>query len=141
MLLVGDKIECKLEMGGVIKVGEVCEVTGIDNNCIEFKFRELHKGVMSYDEFEKYFNKYEKQKTVWTKWVKRQVYPSNVLFEYRTNWRTVQVRIKKDGKVYKGSCTCHKDDVFDIDKGIELAYARAELEKILDKLSNLSEEM
>ena len=57
MLLVGDKIECKLEMDGVIKVGEVCEITDINKTRIEFKFQKYHKGVVSYDEFEMYFDK------------------------------------------------------------------------------------
>ena len=139
MLLVGDKIECKLEMGGVIKVGEVCEVTNFNNNCIEFKFRELHKGVMSYDEFEKYFVKQENKG--WSKWIYRTVPLNDKGFEYRTNGKTVQVRIKGKYGVYKGSCTCYKTDAFDLNKGIKLSYIRANIDGVKKMEKYLLKEM
>lgn len=62
MLVKGDFIKLEKSMGDFNNVGEVCEVIDIDDNCvISFKFGNgMHKGCMSYNEFEEYFSKVEK---------------------------------------------------------------------------------
>ena len=56
MIKVGDKIVLKKEMGAFKNIGEKCEVIGVEDNVISFKFGGgLHCGCMSEDELEKYF--------------------------------------------------------------------------------------
>ena len=63
MLAKGDKIRLVNPMGAFTNVGEVCDVTDVaDNGVISFKFGGRHMGCMSYDEFEKYFEKVEEKK-------------------------------------------------------------------------------
>lgn len=58
MLAKGDKIRLVKPMGAFVNVGEVCDVMEVtDNGVISFKFGGVHMGCMSYDEFEKYFEK------------------------------------------------------------------------------------
>lgn len=66
MLAKGDKIRLVKPMGAFVNVGEVCDVMEVtDNGVISFKFGGVHRGCMSYDEFEKYFEKVvEEQKNV-----------------------------------------------------------------------------
>lgn len=61
MLKKGDKIVLMKPMGEFDNVGEVCTVTKVlDDGTISFAFGHgLHLGVMSEDEFEKYFKVYE----------------------------------------------------------------------------------
>lgn len=63
MLAKGDKIRLVNPMGAFTNVGEVCDVLdATDNGVITFKFGGRHMGCMSYDEFEKYFEKVEEKK-------------------------------------------------------------------------------
>ena len=61
MLVKGDKIRLVKSMGMFTNVGEICEVHNVDaDGNITFKFGGgMHKGYMSPDEFEKYFEKVE----------------------------------------------------------------------------------
>lgn len=61
----GDKIVLKEKMGVFDNIGEICEVTSVDNGVISFAFGNgLHLGCMSEDEADKYFVKYvEEPKT------------------------------------------------------------------------------
>lgn len=62
MLVKGDKIRLVKPMGAFVNVGEVCDVMEVtDNGVISFKFGGVHMGCMSYDEFEKYFEKVEEK--------------------------------------------------------------------------------
>ena len=63
MLVKGDKIRLVNPMGAFTNVGEVCDVLDVtDNGVITFKFGGRHMGCMSYDEFEKYFEKVEEKR-------------------------------------------------------------------------------
>jgi hypothetical protein len=61
MLVKGDKIRLVKSMGAFTNVGEICEVHNVDEDGnITFKFGGgMHKGYMSSDEFNKYFEKVE----------------------------------------------------------------------------------
>lgn len=61
MLKKGDKIQLLKPMGMFDNIGEVCEVVNVlDDGTISFSFGNgLHMGVMSEDEFGKYFKYYE----------------------------------------------------------------------------------
>lgn len=58
MLVKGDKIRLVKPMGAFTNVGEVCDVLDVDQNgVISFRFGGYHKGMMSHEEFERYFEK------------------------------------------------------------------------------------
>ena len=59
-MIVGDRIKLLHKMGAFDNIGEICEVTDItEDGVICFKFGGCHLGCMSYNEFEKYFEKVE----------------------------------------------------------------------------------
>jgi hypothetical protein len=65
MLVKGDKIKnIKQIEGAPVKVGEICEVTAIYNDVIQFKFGNgMHMGSMNQKEYEEYFEKVEPVKS------------------------------------------------------------------------------
>ena len=73
-MIKGDKIRLKAKMGVFDNIGEICEVTDVnDGGVICFKFGNgRHLGCMSFDEYEKYFELVEEEKEpvkrVWSKW-------------------------------------------------------------------------
>ena len=128
-MIKGDKIRLVKEMGAFKNVGEVCEVTDIaEGGVISFRFGGVHLGCMSYDEYEKYFEKVEEPvKREWSDWDVDRIgfYDLNnklqiITIRYRENGKKVQVR----SGAYKSESTCCKEDVFDFDKGFELAVKR-----------------
>lgn len=59
----GDKIKLVREMGMFNNIGEVCDVVDIANGLIYFRFGNgMHLGIMSPDEADRYFEKYEEPK-------------------------------------------------------------------------------
>lgn len=128
-MIKGDKIRLINPMGAFTNVGEVCEVTDIaEGGIISFRFGGVHLGCMSYNEYEKYFEKVDYvEKNNWTEWYKDDIsfYDMNdevVTIEilYRDNGRKVQVKYDS----YRAESTCNKVDAFDFDKGFELAMKR-----------------
>lgn len=68
MITNGSKIQLVSPMGVFTNVGEVCEVIDINTYggvvSISFKFGNgRHLGVMSFDEYQKYFKEYEEVET------------------------------------------------------------------------------
>lgn len=128
-MITGDKIKLVKPMGAFTNVGEVCEVTDVaEGGIISFRFGGVHLGCMSYNEYEKYFEKVDYvEKKNWTEWYKDDIsfYDLNddvVTIEilYRDNGRKVQVKYDS----YRAESTCNKVDTFDFDKGFELAMKR-----------------
>lgn len=133
-MIIGDKIKLVKPMGAFINVGEICPVTDIKDGLIEFTFSSgKHLGYMSYNEFEKYFvyatEEAEEKKTrrSWTDWTPTEIeirvpdggsIRTRVL--YRNNGKIVQ------GKMlgYKAKASCHKDDIFKIEMGLEIVKQR-----------------
>ena len=83
----GDKIRLVNPMGCFTNIGEVCEVTKVDGEEIQFKFGGFHLGCMSHDEFAKYFVKCEEPRKVSEDDVKR-------MFELKTQ-KSFEDNIKK----------------------------------------------
>ena len=125
MIIKGDKIKLIQKIGSFDKVGDVFEVTGVDNGVVSFKCN-YGTGCMSYDEFEKYFEKVKPVvKKPWTDWKsirsgERSEDGRNIIIQVRENGKKVQVR----GCGYKAEATCCAEDTFDFNKGFELAKRR-----------------
>lgn len=128
-MIKGDKIRLVKPMGTFKNVGEVCKVTDIaEGGVISFRFGGVHLGCMSYDEYEKYFERVEIPiKREWSDWNSGQI----EFFDLNNMLRSITVRYRNNGKkvqarsgAYKSESTCYKTDIFNFDKGFELAVKR-----------------
>lgn len=129
-MIKGDKIKLVRKMGVFDNIGEICEVTDIqEGGVICFKFGGCHLGCMSYDEYEKYFEKVETPvRRTWSKWSLpfEMTFPDIrggkkiIAYQSRTNGKKVQVR----SGAFRAEATCCKDDTFDFEKGLALAKSR-----------------
>lgn len=128
-----------------VKVNELCEVVNVgDKGVISFKFGNgKHLGIMTYNEFEEYFTLYEDEKPVkpirvWSKWKCcgdiNIMNDEKIELECRNNNKKVEVRtIDICGGNIKAAASCHNNDKFKFEKGLELAKARLKL-KLLKML-------
>ena len=134
-MIKGDKIRLKAKMGVFDNIGEICEVTDVnDGGVICFRFGNgRHLGCMSFDEYEKYFELVEEEKEpakrVWTKWKHYYLnfydpkgYDVDLNTFVRENGKHVQIKLT-DGSL-KASATCRNDDEFLFEKGLNLAERR-----------------
>lgn len=129
-MIKGDRIKLVKKMGMFDNIGEICEVTDIqEGGVICFKFGGCHLGCMSYDEYEKYFEKVEEPvKRTWSEWSDYHILyltdllgsPRSLSWQYRYNGKKIQVR----SGAFKVETTCYKDDIFDLSKGLNLAKKR-----------------
>lgn len=113
------------------KVGEIYEVSSILDKAFLLKDVEtkIAVGVVSYEDFEKYFVKIEGFKG-WTPWTMFVGFNGQCDCMYRTNGKKVQVKFLTD-KVRAEAC-CNKEDDFNLSFGIQIAYLRC-LNKVLAK--------
>lgn len=118
---------------------------------------------MSFDEYTKFFAvvevpKMEKEKSnkpVFTEW---EIFDSSFdklddaginhyPYEYCTNGKVVKVRkhylpgIKKDCEILVGKASCYNKDVFDLKKGIRLAYARCKTKETKEQINKLGQKL
>ena len=146
-MIKGDKIKLVHKMGVFDNIGEICEVTDIqEGGVICFKFGGCHLGCMSYDEYEKYFEKVEiPTKRTWSKWdlpfemTFSDIRGSKKTINYqsRTNGKKVQVR----SGAFKAEATCCKDDVFDFEKGLALAKSRLIVKYLDNQVKSIAKAM
>lgn len=146
-MIKGDKIKLVHKMGVFDNIGEICEVTDIQKGgVICFKFGGCHLGCMSYDEYEKYFEKVETPvKRTWSKWnLPFEMTFSDIRggkktisYQSRTNGKKVQVR----SGVFKAEATCRKDDVFDFEKGLALAKSRLIVKYLDNQVKSIAKAM
>lgn len=143
-MIKGDRIKLVKPMGVFTNIGEICEVVDVaEGGVISFRFGGCHLGCMSYDEYLKYFESViieEKKPRVWTEW-------KSFGFEYydlRNELHRCFAWYKHNGKRIKvkstdwevqAETTCHYEDEFDFEKGLNLAQMRL-IVKILDKQVN-----
>lgn len=125
MLVKGRKIKMVKAMPNFNKVGQEFEVTDIKDGAIFFKCN-FGAGLMSYKEYKEYFKEVEVLQ--WSEWFTALI--SEEQIKYRTNRKEVQVKYLD----LIGIAKCHDEDTFDLSKGIELAYQRAKINKILADL-------
>lgn len=146
-MIKGDRIKLVKKMGVFDNIGEICEVTDIqEGGVICFKFGGYHLGCMSYDEYEKYFEKVEiPTKRTWSKWD----LPFEMTFsDIRGSKRTISYQSRTNGKkvqvrsgVFKAEATCCKDDVFDFEKGLTLAKSRLIVKYLDNQVKSIAKAM
>lgn len=146
-MIKGDRIKLVKKMGVFDNIGEICEVTDIqEGGVICFKFGGYHLGCMSYDEYEKYFEKVKTPvKRTWSKWSS----PFEMTFsDIRDGKRTISCQSRTNGKkvqvrsgVFKAEATCCKDDVFDFEKGLTLAKSRLIVKYLDNQVKSIAKAM
>lgn len=128
----GDKIQLVNPMGCFTNIGEVCEVTKVDGEEIQFKFGGFHLGCMSHDEFAKYFVKCEEPRKVSEDDVKMLLAHSEItvltVFDKCT---IVAVRLP-NGFIITESSACVDPLNYDVELGKEIC-----MKNIEDKLYEL----
>lgn len=145
-MIKGDRIKLVKKMGVFDKIGEICEVTDIqEGGVICFKFGGCHLGCMSYDEYEKYFEKVETPvKRTWSEWNLDEISFTDIngkiktgYYRYRNNGKKVQVKCTG----FKAEATCCKDDVFDLEKGLALAKIRLIVKYLDNQVKSIARAM
>lgn len=145
-MIKGDRIKLVKKMGVFDNIGEICEVTDIqEGGVICFKFGGCHLGCMSYDEYEKYFEKVETPvKRTWSEWELGEINFTDIngkkktgWYRYRNNGKKVQVKCGG----FKAEATCCKDDVFDLEKGLALAKSRLIVKYLDNQVKSIAKAM
>ena len=166
MLLVGSYVKLTKKPYESFPVPEsmLGKVIQIEKDNILVKYANMNM-VMSFDEYDKYFtsvdvpNPYNvspvKFHPVFTEW---KIFDSSFdkldgaginhyPYEYCTNGKVVKVRkhylpgLKKDREILVGKASCCNEDVFDLKKGIYLAYARCKTKETKEKINKLTQEL
>lgn len=135
MLVNGDKIKLIKPMGAFTNVGEVCNITSIaEDGTISFRFGHggVHLGCMSYNEFEKYFEKVEPAPTVTQEQIDELIDNSDIkVLTVFGKCTIVSVQLP-NGFVLTHSSACVSPENYDEALGTEIC-----LKKIKDKLWEL----
>lgn len=143
MLITGDRFEMVNPIEGFNQVGDTFEVIKVlENGTITFKAG-YGTGVMSIDEFDKYFQKVlTSKKKEWTDWITYDDEESLFCdgYEYKTNGQKVIVREGGEGSL-KASSSCHPNDVFDLRKGYDLAHVRLEAKVANNRVKHVLKSM
>lgn len=146
-MIKGDKIKLVKPMGAFKNVGEICEVVDVaEGGVISFKFGNgMHLGCMSYDEYEKYFEKVElPEKREWSNWKSTDISFCNldgdteeIIIQCRDNGKKVQVKFDD----LRSESTCCNTDVFVFMKGFELATKRLIVKYLSNQVKTLARKM
>lgn len=170
MLKIGDEIKY-VNANPFIEfpLGTVCKVTNIKDTAIEivgdYKVNGnvigKIQGVMSYDEYEKYFEKSFEKTHEWTDWTKLNVsdictkcgccgieiccnYGNDENIYYKHNGKRLVMKtavypnvVYPNGKVIRVYANCSPVDTFDVNTGIKVALMRLEKKLAKDKISYL----
>lgn len=135
-IVKGDKIRLVKPMGVFTNVGEVCDVIDVnESGVISFRFGNgMHMGCMSYDEFTKYFEKYEEPKnnTVTSEMIEEIMNHSKVIVSTVFDKCTVVSCKLPNGFVIVEYSACVDPKNYDEDMGVEIC-----MKKIVDKVWEL----
>lgn len=166
MLLVGSyvKLTKKPYESFPVDTTMLGKVIQIEKDNILVKYANMNMA-MSFDEYDKYFtsadapNPYAvspvKFHPVFTEW---KIFDSSFdeldkagvnhySYEYCTNGKVVKVRkhylpgLKKDREILVGKASCCNEDVFNLEKGIHLAYARCKTKEIKEQINKLGQKL
>lgn len=130
MIIKGDKIKLVQKIGNFDKIGDVFKVIDVENGVITFEC-DYGKGSMSYNEFEKYFEKVEPviKKRVWSNWKYSVIKFKDIDGVIRdipiyVRHNNKKVQIKGTDFKLKSEAVCCKEDFFNYYRGFELAKRR-----------------
>lgn len=150
-MIKGDKIKLVKPMGAFTNVGEICEVIDVaEGGVISFKFGNgRHLGCMSYDEYLKYFEPViepVKPKRVWTSWEKINFtyYDINGKIFSRCGFarhNTKRVQVKFPAYKLRTEASCHCEDSFNYQTGLELATKRLIVKILNYEIEKVAKEM
>lgn len=141
MITKNDKIKQVKEIDGFNRIGEIFEVTNVsEDGIISFKC-DFGYGVMSYNEFEKSFEKVEE--LIWGNWIKFDDYDeSDYKYKYKTNNKVITMKCLDSGyEDLMSKSTCSEGDIFDLNKGIKLCIAKIRVKQAERYLEKLLQEM
>lgn len=125
MLLKNDKIVLEKDMNGLTKGAEFFVKDISNEGIITFQNNILGFGMMSYDEFERYFTK----KIEFSDWKVATGDDVCVIGKVKTrNNKKITEVILETGEV--GISSCHDDDIFDENIGVTIALCRAVIKKL-----------
>ena len=146
-MIKGDRIKLIKKMGVFDNIGEICEIIDIqEGGVIYFKFGGCHLGCMSYDEYEKYFEKVEiPVKRAWSDWSLAHELTfmdikgdeKTIKYQYRDNGKRVQVR----SGVLKAGSSCYDEDEFSLSSGLELAEMRLVVKYLDNQVKSIAKSM
>lgn len=146
---------------GILRVGDIFEITNLDHNGIITFKAPFGNFIMSTDVFLNYFKVVEEKeetktpKRIWTEWKYDWFYYFNlngeeysVPIKYRDNGKTVELRTnwkakenEKEIANIKTKASCSKYDQFDFEKGLDLADARMTIKLLQKEISENIEKM
>lgn len=154
MLLVGSYVKLTKKPYESFPVTEsmLGKVIQIEKDNILVKYANMNMA-MSFDEYDKYFTSVNVP--MFTEW---RIFDSSFdkldgaginhyPYEYCTNGKVVKVRkhyisgLKKDREILVGKASCCNEDVFDLEKGIRLAYARCKTKETKEKINKLGQKL
>lgn len=146
-MIKGDKIKLVHKMGVFDNIGEICEVTDIqEGGVICFKFGGCHLGCMSYDEYEKYFEKVEEPvKKPWSDWslthkltfIDIKGDEKTIKYQYRDNGKRIQIR----SDALKAGSSCYNEDEFSLSSGLKLAEIRLVVKYLDNQVKSIAKAM
>ena len=146
-MIKGDRIKLIKKMGAFNNIGEICEIIDIqEGGVIYFKFGGCHLGCMSYDEYEKYFEKVEiSVKRAWSDWSLAHELTfmdikgdeKTIKYQYRDNGKRVQIR---SGALKAGS-SCYDEDEFSLSSGLVLAEMRLVVKYLDNQVKSIAKSM
>lgn len=123
MLIKGDKIRLVKKIGRTSEIGDMFDVVDItENGAITLKSN-YGIGVMSYDEFEKYFEKVGEDSYLsnWSSW--QEIDFNNDTAHYMTNGEEIVFKYKN----MKVKTSCLSTDTFDLEIGLNLCEKKMEV--------------
>lgn len=138
MLVKGDKIIAKKSVLGIVAKGEICEVHKVieSEEKIQFKFGNgLHMGIMSFDEYKEFFEKYEERKSspsVTKEYIEAIMNHSKVIVNTMFDKCTVVSVQLPNGFVIVESSACVSPENYNKEVGVELC-----MNKIINKVWEL----
>lgn len=151
----GTKIQLvKPFANGILKEGDVFEITNLDHNGIITFKAPFDNYIMSMDTFLKYFKVVEEKeipKRTWSEWEYDWFYFFDLNgdgyvtpVKFRDNGRVVDLRTNytdRNNIRVKASCNEKYNDKFDIDKGLDIANARMTIKLLQQELKEMLDKM
>ena len=132
-IIRGDKVILMQEVENLKQVGEAFEVANVLDNAVVLRDVKSKVAIGSIDiaMFDQYFKKPEEVKG-WTPWQHLLDASGFTVAFYRSNLKQGKVQVRTADNV-RSEASCHRDDVFNLRFGIDMAYTRCKI-KALSKL-------